>query len=51
MDKVRPGQDVSYGLDGGKLRGLGYSYPLSFEESMRKTITWIIEPRNRELFL
>jgi len=51
MDKVRPGQDVSYGLDGGKLRGIGYAYPLDFEESMRRTITWMIEPRNRELFL
>lgn len=35
-----PGHDLHYGLDGQKLKELGWTSPLSFEESMKKTIEW-----------
>ena len=36
----QPGHDLHYGLNGDKLKELGWKAPLSFEESMRNTITW-----------
>lgn len=39
----RPGHDVRYALDGTKLQKLGFSLPLNFEESLRKTILWTVE--------
>lgn len=36
----RPGHDLRYGLDGTKLNEMGWSIPVSFEESLRKTIEW-----------
>lgn len=36
----RPGHDRHYGLDGTKLKKLGWKSPLSFEESMKNTIEW-----------
>lgn len=35
-----PGHDLHYGLDGKKLADLGWKSPVSFEESMRKTLEW-----------
>lgn len=37
---ARPGHDPHYGLDDSKLKSLGWSPPLSFEESLRNTIQW-----------
>ncbi len=37
---ARPGHDKHYGLDGTKLAELGWISPLSFEESLKQTITW-----------
>lgn len=37
---TRPGHDMHYGLNGEKLRRLGWSPPLGFEESLAKTIQW-----------
>lgn len=37
---TRPGHDRHYGLNGDKLKGLGWQPPLSFEESLRNTIEW-----------
>jgi dTDP-glucose 4,6-dehydratase len=39
----RPGHDLRYGLDGTKLREMGFEYPKSFEESLSKTIEWTCE--------
>lgn len=39
----RPGHDRHYGLDGKKLKKLGWKSPLSFEESLKNTITWQTE--------
>ena len=36
----RPGHDLRYGLDGSKLFNMGFSLPLNFEESLRKTVEW-----------
>jgi dTDP-glucose 4,6-dehydratase len=35
-----PGHDLHYGLDGDKLKELGWTSPQSFEESMKNTIDW-----------
>jgi dTDP-glucose 4,6-dehydratase len=39
----RPGHDLRYGLDGTKLKDMGFNYPKSFEESLTKTIQWTLE--------
>ena len=39
----RPGHDLRYGLDGTKLKEIGFNYSKSFEESLTKTIQWTIE--------
>lgn len=35
-----PGHDLHYGLNGEKMKELGWKSPLSFEESMKNTIEW-----------
>jgi dTDP-glucose 4,6-dehydratase len=37
---TRPGHDRHYGLDGTKLKNLGWIAPLTFEESLANTIKW-----------
>ncbi len=37
---TRPGHDRHYGLDGTKIRALGWESPRAFEESMRETVRW-----------
>ncbi len=36
----QPGHDSHYGLDGSKLKKLGWEPPVSFEKSMQDTIDW-----------
>ena len=38
----RPGHDLRYSLDGSKLRALGWKLTLTFEDSLRKTISWTL---------
>lgn len=38
----RPGHDLRYGLDGSKIAGLGWKAPISFEESLERTVKWSI---------
>ena len=38
----RPGHDLRYALDGDKLRDLGFALPLTFWDSLRKTIDWMV---------
>ena len=40
VHKTRPGHDRFYGLSGEKLKKLGWSPPLSFEESLKNVIKW-----------
>lgn len=42
----RPGHDRRYALDGAKIASLGWKAPISFEESLKRTIEWTI--RNSE---
>jgi dTDP-glucose 4,6-dehydratase len=39
----RPGHDLRYGLDGEKMKSLGWDVPVGFEDSLRKTIEWTIK--------
>ena len=39
----RPGHDLRYALDGAKLQAMGWKLPLSFDESLKKTIEWTVE--------
>jgi dTDP-glucose 4,6-dehydratase len=38
----RPGHDLRYALDGSKMAEMGWSLPLSFEQSLEKTIRWYL---------
>jgi dTDP-glucose 4,6-dehydratase len=42
----QPGHDLHYGLDGEKLTKLGWKSPMSFKESLEKTIKW--QQENKE---
>lgn len=42
----RPGHDLRYALDGSLLAEEGFSYPVSFEESLRKMVRWTLEHQN-----
>jgi dTDP-glucose 4,6-dehydratase len=46
VHSVRPGHDPKYGLDGTKLRELGYEYPIDFDETLKRTIDWMMRPEN-----
>lgn len=39
---TRPGHDLRYDLDDTKLREMGFEYPVSFDESLEKTIQWTL---------
>lgn len=43
---TRSGHDKHYGLDGTKLKKLGWSSPVSFEESLKNTIEWQTEHKD-----
>lgn len=47
----RPGHDLRYALDGKKLRSLGFEYPKSFEESLKKLVEWTLAEENKEWLL
>ncbi len=38
----RPGHDLRYALDGQKMKDLGWEIPMSFENSLTKTVQWTI---------
>lgn len=39
----RPGHDLRYALDGSKMKGIGWTPPKTFHESLKKTIEWEIK--------
>ena len=39
----RPGHDLRYALDGEKLATLGWKLPLTFYDSLRRTIRWMVQ--------
>ena len=44
----RPGHDLAYGLDGTKLKLMGFEYPKTFEESLKKTVLWYLDSKNKK---
>jgi dTDP-glucose 4,6-dehydratase len=38
----RPGHDLRYGLNGEKLRNMGFKLPVNFEKSLTKVIEWTL---------
>lgn len=40
VNNARPGCDFSYGLDGEKMRVLGWAPQLGFDEGLKKTVLW-----------
>jgi dTDP-glucose 4,6-dehydratase len=44
----RPGHDLRYALNGEKLKKIGFKYPKTFEESLRNTIKWTANPKNKK---
>lgn len=43
----RPGHDLRYGLDGNKMKELGWTPPVRFEEGLKTTVEWYLEDKNR----
>lgn len=43
LEKSRPGHDRRYSLDGSKLRNMGWKQPIGFDESLTKTIEWLLK--------
>lgn len=37
---TRPGHDLRYALDGQKLKDYGFTYPITFEDSLKATVEW-----------
>lgn len=42
----RPGHDLRYALDGTKMRDMGWSIPIPFEQSLERTIKWMLDEAN-----
>ena len=42
----RPGHDLRYSLCGDKLTTMGWVPPVKFEASLKKTIKWMVDPKN-----
>jgi dTDP-glucose 4,6-dehydratase len=43
----RPGHDLRYALDGNKLKNAGFSYPKTFDETLKKVVEWHLMPENK----
>ncbi len=39
----RPGHDLRYGLDGTKMKKMGWTLPIDFETSLRNTVNWTVD--------
>lgn len=40
VDGKRPGHDLRYGLDGGKMAAMGWKLPVNFWQSLEKVVRW-----------
>lgn len=45
----RPGHDLRYALDGEYLAAEGFSYPVNFEESLKKMVFWTLDHQEQWL--
>jgi dTDP-glucose 4,6-dehydratase len=43
---TRPGFDLRYSLSGNKMHSLGWEPPIKFEESLKRTVLWMVDPKN-----
>ncbi|PYV19680.1 MAG: NAD-dependent epimerase [Acidobacteria bacterium] len=43
---ARPGLDFRYSLDGSRMKSMGWEPPNGFEESLERTVRWMIQPEN-----
>lgn len=39
----RPGHDLRYALNGDKMKSMGWKIPMTFEESLRRTVEWSLK--------
>lgn len=39
----RPGHDLRYGLDGQRMKDLGWTQPVPFDQSLAETVAWYLE--------
>ena len=39
----RPGHDLRYAIDGAKLRASGFRFPMTFEQSLERTVRWYLD--------
>lgn len=46
--KVRNGHDPRYALDGSKMRDLGWKPEISFDESLKETVEWYMQDKNKK---
>ena len=44
----RPGHDLRYGLDGAKMKNMGWTLPVDFETSLQNTVKWTV---NNQIWL
>ena len=42
----RPGHDLRYALDGSKMESIGWKLPKTFDQSLTKTIEWMVDKKN-----
>lgn len=48
---TRPGHDLRYAMDGGKLKDMGFQYTYGLDESLERTVRWMTDPaHSRWLF-
>ena len=45
---ARPGHDKRYALSGEKLGKMGWTPPKNLEESLKKTVKWMIDPKHQK---
>ena len=45
---ARPGHDKRYALSGEKLAKMGWTPPKNLEESLKKTVKWMIDPKHQK---
>jgi len=45
----RPGHDLRYALDSSKLLASGYTYPMSFDEALIRTVLWTVRHKDQWL--
>lgn len=42
----RPGHDLRYGLDGEKMKSLGWKHKVSFEDGLKNTVEWVAKTQS-----